>query len=227
MSEDFDEIRFKHGERSAQKKPPEFQEAPGETEADAVRDAFLKSAGPEPTHLGPALAIADGATRNHAVSRLQEERGNTFVQRVVAESRGTPGRLVGQSQPEMVDEVLQRKGSGGALPDGTRAKMEDHFGANLGGVRVHADSEAASLNRELNADAFTVGSDIFVAEGKYNPSSSEGQGLLAHEIAHVGQQTGFGGQAVQRQVEGEEEEKKPEQAQSLAPPKKEEEEAAG
>jgi len=78
--------------------------------------------------------------------------------------------------------------------------LETHFGAPLDGVRVHADSEAAALSRELEARAFTVGSDVFFAEGQYNPHSTEGQALLAHEVTHVGQQTGFAS-AVQREEE--------------------------
>jgi hypothetical protein len=114
--------------------------------------------------------------------------------------------------------VLQRKGAGSPLPDQARETMEGHLGADLSPVRVHSDGEAASLNRELNAQAFTVGSDIFFAEGKYNPTSSEGQGLLAHELTHVGQQTGFGARGAQRQAKPEEEE----QVQRQAKPEEEE-----
>jgi hypothetical protein len=100
----------------------------------------------------------------------------------------------------MVDEVRQRQGSGSPLPDDTRSQMEGYFGADLGGVRVHDGGEAAALNRELNANAFTVGSDVFFAEGKYNPGSAEGRATLAHELTHVGQQGGFAApaQGVQR-----------------------------
>jgi uncharacterized protein DUF4157 len=205
MSDEFERTRFAH-DAALQQKPAEFQEAPGEAEADAARDAFLKGAGAQPHGVASALSGADAAMRSHALSRLQQERGNSYVQRVVAEAKGTPGRLVGSSQPEMVDEVLQRKGSGEPMPEVARQPLEQHFGADLGGVRVHSDGESAALNRELDAQAFTVGGDIFFADGKYNPSSSEGQGLLAHELTHVGQQTGFGGQSVQREGAPEEEE---------------------
>ena len=181
----------------------EFQEAPGEAEADAVRDAFLRGAGPDPAQQAAALAGAGGAMQARALSRLQREQGNAYVQRLVAvarEPQGTPGRLVGLSQPEMVDEVRQRQGSGSPLPDDTRGQMEGYFGADLGGVRVHSGGEAATLNRELSANAFTVGRDIFFAEGKYHPGSAEGRATLAHELTHVGQQGGFGApaQGVQR-----------------------------
>lgn len=190
----------------AQRKDKEFQEVPGETEADAVRDAFLRSAGPEPGRLASALTHVDPATRARAVGRLQEVSGNSYMQRVAAEARGEPGRLVGLSQSEMVEEVQHRKGSGSPLSETARQPMEGLFGAPMDSVRVHSDAEAAALSRELDASAFTVGQDVFFAEGRYDPSSTEGQSLLAHELTHVGQQTGFGGQGVQRQDMPEEEE---------------------
>jgi len=201
--------------------PAKFDEAPGEAEADAVRDAFLKNIGKQPQSAGQALSAADGSTRESTVNRLQEQHGNAYVKRLVADSHGQPGRMVGLPQSDMVSEVQQRKGSGSELEGGARENLEDHFGADLSGVRVHTDNESAALNRELNAQAFTVGSDIFMAEGKYNPASTEGQGLLAHELTHVGQQGGLGNQGVQRQGNPEDEE---EQVQRQAAPGEEEEE---
>lgn len=208
-------------EDSALPKHQGFDEAPGEAEADAVRDAFLKNIGKQPESASQALSAANGSTREGAVSRLQEQHGNTYVKRVVAESHGQPGRLVGLPQSEMVSEVQQRKGSGAELEGDAQQNLENHFGADLSGVRVHTDNESAALNRELNAQAFTVGSDIFMAEGKYNPGSSEGQGLLAHELTHVGQQGGLGSQGVQREGNPEDEE---DQVQRQAAPGEEEEE---
>ncbi len=222
MSNEYDRVQPGF-DSASQRKPAEFQEAPGESEADAVRDAFLQNAGASPVSQAAALTRADGGMRASAVSRLQQERGNAYVQRVVAEARGAPGRLVGQPQSEMVDEVIQRKGSGSPLSDAARQPLESHFGADLGDVRVHTDGEARALNKELDAQAFTVGSDIFFDEGKYNPGTTEGQGLLAHELTHVGQQTGFGGSAVQRQAAPEEEEKKAPPAAATAEKKPEEE----
>jgi len=219
MSNEFE--RAEHSDAMRLPQPIAFDEAPGEAEAESARDAFLKGAGAQPANVASALANADQNLRTNALSRLQQERGNSYVQRVVAESKGTAGRLVGASQPEMVDEVLQRKGAGQPLPEGARNPMEAHFGADLSGVRVHSDGEASSLNRELDAQAFTVGSDIFFDQGKFDPSSSEGQGLLAHELTHVGQQGGFGAQAVQREAVADEEDamkqagKKPEEESAV------------
>jgi hypothetical protein len=90
--------------------------------------------------------------------------------------------------------------------------MESRFGADFSGVRVHTGGEAAALNREVSAQAFTHGRDIFVGEGKYSPTSSDGQRLLAHELTHVIQQNGAEAlpqtKPIQRQ-EGEEEQTRP------------------
>ena len=55
-------------------------------------------------------------------------------------------------------------------------------------VRIHADSEAASFNQQINARAFTLGSDIYFNQNEYNTGSFEGKKLLAHELTHVSQQ---------------------------------------
>ena len=61
-----------------------------ESEADAVRDAFLQAAGTQPVSAASALGFSDDSTRA-CRHRMQEERGNGFVQRVVAEERELAG----------------------------------------------------------------------------------------------------------------------------------------
>ena len=85
-------------------------------------------------------------------------------------------------------QISATRGGGQTLPDGIRQPMERAFGADFGGVRVHADGEADSLNRLIQARAFTTGQDIFLRQGEYRPGTSEGQRLLAHELTHVMQQ---------------------------------------
>jgi peptidoglycan hydrolase-like protein with peptidoglycan-binding domain len=43
----------------------------------------------------------------------------------------------------------------------------------------------------LNAKAFTIGRDVFLGKGEYAPESIMGRKLLAHELTHAIQQTGF------------------------------------
>ncbi len=73
---------------------------------------------------------------------------------------------------------------GSALAPPVRAQMESAFGADFSAVRVHEDSQAEALD----AQAFTRGSDIHFAPGRYNPSSGSGLELLGHELTHVVQQ---------------------------------------
>jgi|GEM_PF-4020074 len=92
-----------------------------------------------------------------------------------------------------IESSIQRaRGSGQPLGDAVRTPMEQAFGADFSRVRVHTDSTADRLNRSLSARAFTTGSDLFFKQGEYNPVSSSGQHLLAHELTHVVQQGGAG-----------------------------------
>lgn len=82
------------------------------------------------------------------------------------------------------------KGNGSSLDSETRVQMESSFGANFSGVKIHTDSTAVQLNKELGAQAFTTGNDIYFNEGRYQPDSQNGKKLLAHELTHTVQQRG-------------------------------------
>jgi hypothetical protein len=75
-------------------------------------------------------------------------------------------------------------GGGRPLPDAVRGKMEAALGANFADVRVHVGPQA----ERIGAIAFTVGSDIYFAPGRFQPDTMHGQQLLGHELAHVVQQ---------------------------------------
>jgi hypothetical protein len=76
-----------------------------------------------------------------------------------------------------------------SLDETTRSEMERTLGFDLRDVRMHMTKQAGELAQQLNAEAFTIGSDIFAAEGKLSPSTREGKGLLVHELTHVVQQS--------------------------------------
>ena len=86
--------------------------------------------------------------------------------------------------------IQQTAGGGQGLAESARNFFEPRFGHEFDNVHVHADSQADSLNRSIQARAFTKGSDIYFASGEYQPDSSGGRQLLAHELTHVIQQTG-------------------------------------
>lgn len=103
--------------------------------------------------------------------------------------------------PPIVDEVLRSPGH--PLDTATRAFMEPRFGQDFSHVRVHSDSKAAQSASAVNAAAYTVGSDVVLGAGRYAPHTTQGQGLLAHELTHVMQQKGTSTSLQEKLVIGE------------------------
>ena len=66
--------------------------------------------------------------------------------------------------------------------------MEPRFGHDFSGVRVHTGPEAGRSARSFGALAYTLGRNLVFRDGQYAPHTSDGQRLLAHELAHVVQQ---------------------------------------
>ena len=123
-------------------------------------------------------AVAERSAR----SRLRDTSVNPL--------RRLPGEraAVAAGLPPMAQQVLSS--SGQPLDAGTRAAMELRFGHDFRHVRVHSDARAASSAQSVMAAAWTVGNHIAFASGRFAPGTSSGRHLLAHELAHVVQQTG-------------------------------------
>jgi hypothetical protein len=101
--------------------------------------------------------------------------------------RSATGAAVSDDLPPSVTEAL-RSGGGQPLAATTRAPMEAALGADLGAVRVHTGSHVARAARDISAEAFTHGQDIYFADGRYQPHTTDGKRLLAHELTHTVQQ---------------------------------------
>ena len=94
-----------------------------------------------------------------------------------------------KSSPSNLESTLSStKGQGSAMDDSTKSQMESGFGTDFSNVRIHNNSTAIQMNQELGSQAFANGNDIYFNEGKFAPSSKEGQHLLAHELTHTVQQ---------------------------------------
>jgi hypothetical protein len=105
---------------------------------------------------------------------LQRAAGNAGTAALVEEERSP------------VHDVVS---SGGApLEPGLRVDMEGRFGQDFGDVRIHNDGAAHDSAKSVNAQAYTVGSDIVFQRDKYDPGSDAGRHMLAHELTHVVQQ---------------------------------------
>lgn len=90
---------------------------------------------------------------------------------------------------EHFEKRLHRsRGGGSPISDQVRAFVEPRMKYDFSKVQIHADNRSARMNKELGAQAFTYGRDIYFGAGQYSPQSIEGKRLLAHELSHVVQQ---------------------------------------
>jgi uncharacterized protein DUF4157 len=101
-------------------------------------------------------------------------------------------QMTGMSERVVDDPQNQSARSDQPLSSREKAFFEPRFGHDFSQVRVHADTSSAEVADALNADAFTVGRDIYFGAGKRQPRTTESAGLLAHELAHVVQQSRMG-----------------------------------
>ena len=112
-------------------------------------------------------------------------------------SKMSDGNEKGMTAPASVEAGINNtKGNGQSLPGDIQREMETKMGADLSDVKVHTDGQATQMNKDINAKAFTHGQDIYFNQGQYNPSTSQGKHLLAHELTHTVQQ----GKGLQRKV---------------------------
>ncbi len=132
------------------------------------------------------VACRSAAGAANILRTLQRGPGNRYVQRLLARAAKNDGGF--DVLPEVEDAIQSAKGNGRGLDGAARSVMEPVFGADFSDVRVHTGPQADSLSRTLSARAFTTGRDIFFRDGEYNPGSSSGRDLLAHELTHVVQQ---------------------------------------
>jgi len=86
-----------------------------------------------------------------------------------------------------IDEVIG--GAGKPLDGAVRSFFEQGFGHDFSAVRIHDDDQAARSVRDVGALAYTLGPHVAFDRDRYAPHSSDGRHLLAHELAHVVQQS--------------------------------------
>ena len=151
---------------------------PLEHEADRVADEVMRM--PDP-------ALSTGArapqVRRKCAACAEEEETHKLQTKLTG-----PPEPAASEAPPIVHEVLRSPGD--SLDPKARAFAETRFGYDFSSVRVHTDSKAGQSAQAVNARAFTVGQNLVFAPGQYAPATSGGRQLLAHELAHVVQQTG-------------------------------------
>lgn len=159
-----------------------------ETQAKPEKDEALQSKEEEETQAKADEEEPDAQRKEdeEAQARTDEEEAQTKEDEDEVQARGDGGGL--SASDEVARQVRAARGRGNPIPGPVRQKLEAQFGADFSGVRIHTDSAAVLLADALKAQAFTRGNDVFFNEGKFDPSSREGEHLLAHELTHTVQQ---------------------------------------
>lgn len=146
-----------------------------EREADDVADRVIR--------------MSEPPSGGMAATALPPEGTGTTIQAKAGSSTAQPDSKAAERAAEQ---------GGAPLSEELRSYFEPRFGHDFSRVRVHANGEAASAARSIDARAYTIGSDIVFGSGEYAPDAQEGRRLLAHELTHVVQQGGVGKGTIQR-----------------------------
>ena len=164
-----------------------------EQEADRVADEVMRM--PEPgvqRQVGPEEEEEEILQTKPLVDQI-----TPLVQRQVEEEEEEE-MLQAKSREDATSEVPNDlesqintiRGGGRPLSRSERGFFESRFETDFSNVRLHDDTNAASVAQSINSRAFTLGCDVVFGPREYSPSSASGRRLLAHELTHVAQQNG-------------------------------------
>ena len=122
---------------------------------------------------------------NFAIQREEmPEEEEELVQAKSSLQRAGDGGLTASN--DISSKLHSRRGGGSPLGENVRSFMEPRFGVDFSNVKVHTDGEAVQMARDVGAQAFAYGSDVYFGAGKAPGKDA----LTAHELTHVVQQTG-------------------------------------
>jgi hypothetical protein len=165
----------------------------------AKRPQLQKSA-PAPATLNRSVTLQSSTPQQ--ILQLQRTIGNRAVQRLLSRVQDQPviGAAGGEVSSDVQTAIDQARGGGQPLEAGVATRVGEALATDFSEVRVHTDANSQAINHALGAKAATVGNDIFFSAAAYNPGTTSGQHLLAHELTHVVQQGGSRVRQVQTQL---------------------------
>lgn len=119
-----------------------------------------------------------------SISKASEDKEEVNLKSTATSTRANyaPSRVVSQ--------INASQSGGQALPKKANTEFSQKMGKDFSNVKIHNDSRAVQMNKDLSAKAFTHKNHIYFNQGQFSPSNSEGKRLLAHELTHVVQQKG-------------------------------------
>jgi hypothetical protein len=163
----------------------------GERECTACRQRALRrqrkpvqrAADPEAPPIVRDVLRSPGQPLDSQTKGFLESRIPPDFTRIRTHSSGAGLRIGSPDSPQEREAERIADSIGVSSSRGTPAR-------EAAGVRVHTDAHAAESARAVNAHAYTAGQHIVFGAGAYQPRSAAGQRLIAHEFAHVQQQSG-------------------------------------
>ncbi|HET7499529.1 MAG TPA: DUF4157 domain-containing protein [Kofleriaceae bacterium] len=187
-------IATQHEERSPARDPsttvaPQANIARAEHDTDTTVERVVETS-PRADRLQRAFGRSDASTGETPIDEMElpviqglaVANGERDLQRSARHSDGAAG-----SAEQAI--VAAASSPSSPLPDSLMRRFESSLGSDLSGVRVHTGLASEQAARALEAKAYTVGRDIYFGAGYYEPATSHGQHLLAHEVVHTVQQS--------------------------------------
>ena len=168
-----------------------------------------------PTEIIPQLRVSTpGDMREQAAERMAQRAmamtsPSSTCQRATHCGLQTGGTAAKKNDGAFVTLMGQEgdrsgKEDGQPLTDSIRSYYERRLGHDFSHVRLHTGPIAARAAHSLRARAYTQGQHIVFGAGQYAPHSVAGRRLLAHELAHVVQQSGLNDDVIYRHNGGSE-----------------------
>lgn len=169
---------------------------PFEREADAIAGEVMamREADIAPPIIGARAEAAPALVQRACAACSASKDDQIFARRITETASQDEDdvprmRFAYGSEGESIAASPSQLTSGGsALPAATRQFFEPRMGRDLSGVRVHIGKQAQALSRSIGARAFTYQSHIWLGSGETSGPSF----TMAHELAHVLQQTSPG-----------------------------------
>jgi len=145
-----------------------------EQEADAMTDKVMRMVTSPQKLFFPPATVQRKCDQCEEEKKLKRKESNDQI----------------TEAPSSTENYLNSLSGGSSLSDRDKNFFEQGIGYDFSKVRLHTDTAADQSAKNVNALAYTSGNNIVFRTGQYQPETSEGKKLLAHELTHVVQQSG-------------------------------------
>ena len=122
-----------------------------------------------PVKTKPAVAGLR-STRPNEPAAIQRARNSDKEETPLQTKPDAAGQAF-EASGDLEDRLKSTQGGGSVLPNAVRDFMEPRFGSDFSSVRVHTDSNAVQMNRDVAARAFTHGKNIYYVRDRRRPTT--------------------------------------------------------